>query len=94
MVKMKATIYKYNLLHFFNLLIGAIFVRLLPQAPYLIEEDTVAPHITGSRVLTILDGLRSRPLHWDLTTVGCVDLLVLEISGKTKVCYLQLVQKN
>ena len=42
----------------FLILVG--FKRLVSQTPYLIHDTAKAPHITGSGVLPVVDGLKGR----------------------------------
>ena len=53
---------------------------VLFQGPYLIENTAIAPDITGSGVLVVLEGLGCCPLHWNLTSMRYVEILLVEIS--------------
>ena len=63
-------------------------VRSLPKAPYLIHETAKAPHITGSWVFPVVDGLRSCPSHWYFSSTRKIVVLIFKVSGHTKIAYL------
>ncbi len=60
--------------------VGPLVVRLASQCPYLIEENAIAPDITGCGVPAVGDSLGCCPLHWDLSSVGGVVILILQES--------------
>ena len=41
-----------------TVLVGVFLKRFVSETPYLIHDTTKAPHITGSGVLLVMDGLR------------------------------------
>ena len=59
------------------LLVAAVIVRFLSQAPYLVEEDAVAPDVTGCGVPAVIYSLGGCPLHWNLATMRGVEVFVL-----------------
>ena len=62
------------------------------HGPDLIQQNSTAPHITGSGILAIVESFWSCPLHWDLATMRNIVVLILEIPRQTKVCNLQSVK--
>ena len=60
------------------LTVGPLLVWFVSQCPYLIEEDAIAPDITGSGVSAVGESLGCCPLYRDLTTVGSVVVHILQ----------------
>ena len=72
------------------LVVCAVLEWFDAHGPDLIQKNSIAPHITGSGVLAIVESLWSRPLHWDLPTMRNIVVLILEIPRQTKVCNLHV----
>ena len=52
-----------------NLNVGGSLKWFVSKAPDLIEQTAIAPDITGSGVLLVVNGLWSCPLHWYLAAM-------------------------
>ena len=60
--------------------VGETTIRFVSKTPYLIEQTSVAPDVTGSGVLLVRNGLWSRPLNWYQSTFRYVVLLIGEVT--------------
>lgn len=60
---------------FSDLSIGVAFERLMSETPYLIEETSIAPYITGCGVLLVGHGFRSSPFNRNLSSLRHVVML-------------------
>ena len=58
------------------------------KTPYLKEQTPIAPDITGSGVLLIVQCFRCSPLHWDLSSVSNIVVIIGQITRHTKVSNL------
>ena len=87
-LKVSWQIYPLWALKSFNLIVCAVLEWLGTHGPNLIEQNPIAPHIATDGVLAIVEGFRSSPLHRDLSTMRNIEVLILEISWKAKVCNL------
>ena len=70
--------------------ISQISKRLVSQTPYLIEQTSIAPHITGSGVLLEVDCFWGSPLHRDLTTMR--DIASSQVTCHPKITNLKEYQ--
>ena len=61
----------------------------MSQTPDLVQHTAIAPHITGSRVLSIDKSLRSSPFHRNLSPMGHIVIIVNQIPRHSKVAYLR-----
>ena len=66
----------------------------MTERPYLVEDTAITPDVTGCGVFTIVESLRGRPLDGNLPSVGHVEVFLLEVSRKSKVCNLKSTEYN
>ena len=67
------------------IMVGIAFKGFVSEAPYLIEETAIAPHVTGSRVLFVRNSLWSRPLDWYFATVRHIVVVLFKITRHPKI---------
>ena len=65
-----------------------VIIRILSQAPDLIQHTAIAPYITCSGVLAVKDSLGGCPLHWDQAVCRYVVGIFHQISRHAKVTNL------
>ena len=63
--------------------------KFVSETPYLVQYTAKAPHITGSGVLLLRDGLWGSPANWDHSSMRHIDIFVSQIPRHTKVSNLQ-----
>ena len=62
----------------------------MSKTPYLIQQTPIAPGVTGSRVLFIVQCFRCSPLDWDLASMSNIVVLISQITRHTKVRHLHV----
>ena len=62
---------------------------LLPKTPYLIEQTAIAPDITGSGVLSVVQSLWCCPLERDSSTFGYVVVVFSQVNWHPKISDLR-----
>ena len=72
------------------LLVSYSFKWLVSKTPYLIQQTTIAPHITGSRVFLIDNCFRSCPFDWHFASMRNIIAIILKVTGHSKVTYLRV----
>ena len=77
-----------------HLSICDFFEWLVTKRPYLVEDTSVTPDVTGCGVLAVVQSLRSRPLHWNLPSMRNVEALLLKIPRQSKVCNLNMIKSE
>lgn len=72
-----------------HLSIAMIPERHSSKAPDLVEQTSIAPDITGSGILAMVNSLGSHPSHLDLASVRYVMVDIVEIPRLIKATNLQ-----